>query len=230
MSGVSRASRSETSRFSLRDQVVRNGSLIAICVGAAVVVLAGIYGASAVSGVPVSVFTRDPSDVMNIYFYLGAMSYLGLMLWSASATVCFFSALVMRGREGGRPTVRFLLVSGALCTLLLLDDTFMFHERVFPHHLNVPELGVFAGYAIVFGVYLVCFMRRIMGTDYLLLVLAVLSLGTSAVMDQALPFSNLETFTEDAFKFLGIVLWLAYFARTSLTLIGASRVDAEGVA
>jgi hypothetical protein len=43
--------------------------------------------------------------------------------------------------------------------------------------------------------------------------LAFLCLGLSVLLDAFFPFSNLEMFVEDSFKFLGIAFWISYFAR-----------------
>jgi hypothetical protein len=67
--------------------------------------------------------------------------------------------------------------------------------------------------------FLVFFVRRVLRTDFLLLGIALGCLGLSMVLDEVLPYSRLETFIEDCFKFVGIVFWLTYFASSARAIL-----------
>lgn len=179
--------------------------------------IVGVYALSRIKGIPLSDLTRDPAAVTDTVLYIGILSTLGLLLWSASTAICLFAAALLSRDRRHRQASWFLLCSGLLCLLLTFDDALLLHERVFPYLLNT-EFGVFVGYALIVGVYLLYFARQILTTDYLLLLLALLFLSSSAAMDQFLPTSmwrGLETFFEDSLKFIGIVFWLAYFTHTA---------------
>ena len=180
--------------------------------------IVGVYALSQIKGMPLSDLTRDPAAVTDTSVYIGILSTLGILLWSATTAICLFAAALLSRDRRHRQASWFLLCSGLLCLLLTFDDALLLHERVFPYLLNIPQFGVVVGYALIVGVYLLYFVRRILTTDYLLLLLALLFLSSSAAMDQFLSVSKwggLETFFEDSLKFIGIVFWLAYFAHAA---------------
>jgi hypothetical protein len=102
--------------------------------------------------IPLGYLTRDISDVTPASFYVGFLSSLGIMLWSASAAICLLGASAMHRIH--HQTFIFLLCSGLLCVMLTLDDAFLFHEEVFPIHLNIPENLVFGTYFLLMAGYL----------------------------------------------------------------------------
>ncbi len=212
---------------SLRNQLSRIRLVVIVCFAAGLVGIIGVYAASQVTGKPASWLTRDPLDVIQSAFYIGVLSNVGIMLWSAATAVCFLGAFVLWFHNRCRQSALFLLFSGILCLMLTVDDTFMLHERVLPKHLHLPEVGIFVGYLAVLVGYCVYFVRRILSTEYLLLVLALFFLGLSSAMDQILPFTDLETFFEDSVKFIGIVFWLAYFFRTTSVAISGCFTGSE---
>ncbi|MBK7886761.1 MAG: hypothetical protein IPJ86_05465 [Bacteroidetes bacterium] len=62
-------------------------------------------------------------------FYIGFFSNVGIMIWSAAVTICFYG---MANRWKCKcKTQQFLLFSGII-TLLIPDDLFQLHELVFP--------------------------------------------------------------------------------------------------
>lgn len=74
-------------------------------------------------------------------------------------------------------------------------------------------------YVVIMTAYLLAFFRLILTTEYILFVLALISLGISAGMDQLLGPSDLENFIEDCLKFTGIVFWFSYFLSTANEMI-----------
>jgi hypothetical protein len=145
--------------------------------------------------------------------YTGFLSNMGMLFWSSTVAVCFFTATFVARRAATRPTGRFLYASGLLTLFLLMDDLFQLHERVFPLSLGIPEPIVFLGYLSVTFVYLVRFRGVILESDYLLLGLALGFFGLSVAVD---VFTEGELYLwEDGAKFVGIVTWLAYFVRVS---------------
>ncbi|RME99093.1 MAG: hypothetical protein D6768_15830 [Chloroflexi bacterium] len=206
-------------RQSVKDQLRRISVPLGVVLMAGLLVILGVYVLAQATGTPVSRLTRDPSAVTKVSFYIGLLSTMGIMLWSAAAAVCLFSARVLQ-RQSRFPEARFLLASGLFCLMLAADDAFLFHEEVFPEYLYIPEGAVYLGYAMIAGLYLLVFMPRILSTDYLLLVAAGAFLAGSIVLDRLLSFSQLETFAEDSLKFMGIALLLTYYAHTAAGMLG----------
>ncbi len=168
-------------------------------------VLIGVYALGLITGTPIPQLTGDPAGLNETKAYIGILSNLGVMLWSATVAICFFGATQLSRDDRRRP---FLFSSGLLSLLLMLDDALLLHERAFA--VLLPEVGTYMGYAAVFVCYLLYFLRQILATDYLLLVLALLFAILSGIMD-LFTLNDLGIFVENGFKFSGIVFWLAYF-------------------
>ncbi|MBI4844700.1 MAG: hypothetical protein HY809_10355 [Nitrospirae bacterium] len=168
------------------------------------------------TGMRLPSLTSDPARITNTKFFVGILSNIGIMFWSAAAGICFFSAAAS-GRKS--PHCGFLLSSGFFTLFLMLDDALMFHERVFPTYFKIPEAAVYIGYLAAGAVYMLLNFRRILSTDYLLFALAILFLGASAGADQFIPSSDMEIFAEDILKFTGILFWLAYFSFASVKIL-----------
>jgi hypothetical protein len=221
------------------------------------VVLGVVMGYALATGRRVWYFTNDPFTLGHLPFYAGVLSSLANVLWGAGATVCFFSAMVLgktgeggRGRrEDGRekmgdgsissspntqhPTActlfQFLLASGLLTALFLFDDLFQFHRILYIKYLPLSAEAVFALYGLVALIYLIYFRKEIAGTDYLLLGVALALFAAAVILDTVSLLSRGRTAFSDALKFLGIVTWVAYFARTGRQMLrqgfnGAAKV------
>lgn len=172
-------------------------------------------------GVALGDLTRDPAAISGVPVYIGFLSNIGMLFWSATVAVCLFAATFVARSAADSPAGRFLYASGLLTLLLLFDDLFQLHERVFPLSLGVPEPIVFGGYLSVTLLYLVRFRRVILESDYLLLALALGFFGLSVAVDL---FTEKGLYLwEDGAKFMGIVTWLAYFARVSAQVLRRPR-------
>ena len=170
-------------------------------------------------GVRIDQLTRDPAAITGTRPYIGFLSNIGIFFWSATSTVCFFGAALMAKQRNSLALKRFLRASGLLTLFLGLDDAFLLHEDLLPHHVGIWEPLTYVGYAGLGLFYLVRFYSVILDTEYLLLMLALFLLGISVSLDVvwdrhiiALP-SRIVFLVEDGAKFTGIVSWLVYSAR-----------------
>lgn len=174
--------------------------------------------ASLQMGISIAMFTRDPVEVAHITPFIGVASNLGVILWSASATICLFSWAILRHSLGETRFSTFLLCSGLMTILLLLDDLFLFHEIVFPRYFGVNEKIVFIGYGGLILCWMVMFKKCILKTEYLILLIAFGFFGLSLFIDTfqyriESVIGDWRILFEDGFKLLGIVGWLGYFLR-----------------
>lgn len=162
------------------------------------------------AGISIRKLTADPAKVLHIHPLAGLISNIGILLWSAAAAVCFFCYSIADLTP--RRFRAFLLASALLTTLLLLDDLFQLHERLFPKYLGLPEPVTCAAYVVLVLAYLYVFRREILQTDFVLLALASGCFGVSVVCDQLFadrPWGLIE----DGAKLLGLAWWCAYFVR-----------------
>lgn len=174
--------------------------------------------------VPVELLTRDVNSIAHLPFYAGLFSMVGLLLWAASVTVSFFSVVLGRSRMDAE-SLGFLKGAGYLSLLLLVDDLAMVHERLAPKYLGLPEVALYAAYAL-FAVYLVIrYYRSIRASDYLPFLLAGVFLASSVILDvlPSLPLVwRFQThLVEDGCKLLGIISWLVFLARFGIARLQA---------
>ncbi len=165
---------------------------------------------------------HDPS--MGSHFFRGAFTNLGILLWWAAATVSAFTYFLLHRlfhtEVYAESAKAFFLYMALFTALLTLDDLFMLHEEVFPVHLGVPELAVYAAYgALTAG--LIHFVHFLVRTDFLVLMLALGFFAFSMLIDEGmLRFllripGRLDLLIEDTMKMLGIVCWLVFLLRTA---------------
>jgi hypothetical protein len=186
--------------------------------------------------VAISMFFRDIAATADLPFYVGFISQLGVVLWCASAVVCFFAyVLVRKGNPRNTRSARFLLHSAIVTTLLLFDDLFLFHEEIAPNYLFVKEKFVLLFYLILCGLYLIANRDEILSLEYALMVLALTFFVVSVFIDK-LPeviYENIEfieeneVLFEDGFKFMGIVTWFLFLARYSYSQVLSSEPSRE---
>ena len=75
------------------------------------------------TGASIVDLTRDPTSALGGPPYIGFLSQLGVLLWTASASVCLFSAYVLSKGRDPLQLKSFLLWSGILTVFLTLDDS-----------------------------------------------------------------------------------------------------------
>lgn len=175
-----------------------------------------------------SLLMRDIVTTARLPVYAGFVPQIEAILWSASLTVCIVARVVLRRRQGefARST-RFLLQSGIVTAVLLLDDIFLFHGEIAPKYMHVSKSIVLSGYLILIGIFIYSSWREILSSEYLILMLALGMFAVSILLD-LLPLQTfllprfllqLRVFLEDGFKFAGIATWLTYFARYAIQSI-----------
>lgn len=155
--------------------------------------------------------TRDIPAIVGVPPYVGALSTLGFMFWSASLGICCLGFLLLRARDGFGREAEFLLVAGAFTFLLLIDDAFMIHDYYLDRESGSLEWIVYVIYAAFLASYGLRYGRTVLDGPFILLLGAIGALALSAGYDAVTPFdANRGVFIEDAFKFAGIVFWWAF--------------------
>jgi hypothetical protein len=157
--------------------------------------------------------SRDPADFVRLPWYLGALSTLGIVLWTASAAVCGLTSYFLH-RSGSRSQAKiFLLVSACVSGLLMIDDAYLLHDRVLPG-AGVSDSVTYTVYALVVFAYIAVFMRTWRRTLYLVMFAAFTAFAVSILMDVFWT----HPFGEDVFKLAGIVFWFSYVTTASALL------------
>lgn len=185
-------------------------------------ILLSIYVISEQTEIPISMFTRDPADITLSSPFLGVISNVGVLLWCSTAAICFFSCFILKYKSYSYIAV-FFLISGLITSLLLCDDLFLLHERIFPQYFNWRQRYIYLTYVLIVFAYFVIFREVIFKTNIIVLMLAFcfffLSIvvdGVAAKIPDFIPFHHLY---EDGFKLFGLASWLGYFGETSFQAI-----------
>lgn len=190
----------------------------------ALLLLGAMVTVSVVKGVRFDWFTRDPSAIAGVHPLAGFLSNLGILLWCATAAVCFFASLVLAREPKRDARAAFLLVAGTFTTVLLFDDFFQLHERLLPIYLGLSEHLLYAIYVVLTLVMVVGFRRLILSTDYRYLAVALFLFVVSLVADVFIAEMTLERYLlEDGAKFVAIVSWFSYFGRLAELAVTQQR-------
>ncbi len=164
---------------------------------------------------PLRTLFLDPAHLTGSPWYTGALSNLGILVWTAGVVFAIAGAWVAR-RIGRARAARFLAF-GALATLvLLLDDVFALHAGPLKHALGGSKDAAQILIVLPVVAWLIVFYADIQRTRSALLFAALASLAGSMVVDMGVGLGgDTRLLVEDGMKFLGILAWSQYFAITS---------------
>lgn len=183
-----------------------------------------LFVASVQRAVSLEALFLDPAYLTGSPWYTGAMSNLGILVWTAGAGFAVAGAWVAR-RVGRVSAFRFLAVGALATTILVLDDVFALHAGPLQQALggskNVAQMLV----VLPVVAWACLFSADIRRTRSGLLVAAVASLAGSVLVDVVAGLGgDGRLLVEDGLKFLGILAWSQYFAITSRD-IAASAIS-----
>lgn len=194
---------------------------LGLVVGAAVAAAYGLYGVRPL------LILDDPAAVLRAPWYVGAVNALGVISWCVAATASLLAAAATRSRQ--TDTSRFLFAFGALTIVLMLDDQYMFHERIGRFDLGIPERVTLLVYVLLALSVAVRHGRLVLRhPDAVVLYCAVWLFGVSLFID-VFDLGSIKGLTaaEEYSKFLGILCWALFASRASLRLIREELGDVD---
>lgn len=164
--------------------------------------------------------TRDPNTVLKGHVYTGMISNAGIFFWSASATICLFTAVFLQKNGGEKSKFLLMLFAGLLALLMGFDDVFQMHEKMFNDVFYIPEKLFFVAYFICVLVIVIACYNIFIQTDFVMWGMALGMFFISLVIDNnIIAVHKHHAFWEDSFKFTGIVLWAIYYLRTAMGFV-----------
>ncbi|MBE9069015.1 hypothetical protein IQ260_20430 [Leptolyngbya cf. ectocarpi LEGE 11479] len=166
---------------------------------------------------------EDVAAIADIHPLSGLLSNVGVLLWCATATICFFAAGVLRQTKNYK-AIHFCLASACLSTYLLIDDFFLLHDKLFPIYMGIPENIVLMLVVIAVILYLFWFRRTILRSQYGFMLIAVGFLGISVGVDTILKpwfffLGEWRSLLEDGAKLIGITSWFCYYTNTAYQFV-----------
>ncbi len=195
------------------------GIILTYCFSALLLLL--VWAMATSQKLPLEYFFADPAKTLKTHPFVGLMSNIGVLLWCASAAMCFLSSAVLQKHKQSRKA-KFMLFSGLLTTALLLDDFFMVHDYLlYSTNIVLPfQFILFTIYGIFIIAYLTLFYRYFYSKLTIVLVVGIIFFGLSMIIDlMVVNQSQTIAVLEDVFKFLGIVNWSLFLVITAYKLI-----------
>lgn len=177
-----------------------------------------IVGAYLAYDITPSFLLRDANGIAEQPAYYGAISSVFCVFWMSAASICLFSAMLCRHRDGASRTVRSLVLIGLLTMALGMDDLLMLHEEMGPS-AGIPETAFYLVYAVLGFVWFVFSLALIAQTNWLLLFAGIGGLAGSILFDTMVPHFTGQMMVEDSFKIFGIIFWTAYLLTFSWTAL-----------
>ena len=177
---------------------------------------------------------NDPARIQNYPVYIGIISNLGLLLWSATIGICLFTGFTLIKLGDTSRISLFLIISGVLTALLLSDDYLQLHERVIPGLLHIIdevffEKITYSLYGITFVLFFLYFRKIIFEKEFLLFITVLGFFGMSTLFDMApFHFEGIQVL-EEGCKLIGITTWLAYFIRLSFNVLSLKRESIQEI-
>jgi|JI9StandDraft_2_1071091.scaffolds.fasta_scaffold00775_2 hypothetical protein len=178
------------------------------------------------------VVMHDMATVADVHPLSGFVSRLGLLVWAAAAAVSLFGAYFVYRLGSAR--AGFLLASGMLSLIMLVDDGFMVHERLAVEYLGLSEKVTLGLIVMMAAAWLVAFRRSILEAGPFFLIMSVGMLGFSVFADvfiegMAAPeyLHDWQSLLEDGPKFIGITLWLAFHAHAAFHFVSRAPATAS---
>ncbi len=153
-------------------------------------------------------FTRDPTAVAGVPWWIGAVSRLTNLCWAVAA-----AANVLAAQRVVSSLRRPLLLLGLFCTAFAIDDTMLVHEAILPW-FGIPGeviLGVYAVAGLALGWW---WLRStgdvwVRGAFFVGAATLAVSLSVDTIVHGVLGFEDGSALllVEDGAKLLGVVAW-----------------------
>lgn len=178
----------------------------------------------------VLVFQQSTIPVEKLLRDGGAISDLGVMLWTATSAICALATLALLSANASLRTVLTFAAGAAFSGCLAIDDMFMLHDGILPN-VGMPELATFAFYVVFTLTYVALSWRNVFAAApwHLVFTGAVLATGlaiditkdnaTGPLLDFIYANDHMRIMGEDGFKFIGIGAWFTLHLRAALTVL-----------
>jgi len=174
-----------------------------------------VYVTSIKYNIPFKEITGDPALTFKAHPFTGIASNIGVLLWAGACSILIFSYVILKDKKEHI----FLLCSGLITGILLIDDLFMLHDYIF-YAIGLNQYVMYGIYVVIFIAYFGFFKKTILQSpQIILLILAFGFLGSSVLLDITLENDGLQYFFEDGLKLLGITSWFLFYTNYSLKRI-----------
>lgn len=196
--------------------------LAATIVGFGILVIAAFVAAARVLDRSFRYFSKEPAETLEAAPYVGWFAHGTSLVWAAGAVCALLAGFVLWRAADRREPARFLLAGGLLTAVMVADDFFLLHDGVYAK-AGIPEELVYALYGLAAVAVAWRWREEVLRAEALLFAAAVVAWGASVGSDfvQETTGRHLHVW-EDGAKFVGVLLWSAFFVRTSAGALAAA--------
>jgi len=178
------------------------------------------------NSVPFEQLTHDPVTLADMAWYVGAISNLGIVLWTAALVTAAGGAWVA-ARTGRPSAARFLGTGSVVGIILMLDDLFQFHADLLPNRLGVGKSVALALVLTPALCWVIGWRADIARSRWMILAASGIGSACSLVADRVGDSAGTSALmVEDGAKLLAIVAWAVYFTTTTTDIV-ASAIDRQ---
>jgi hypothetical protein len=175
-------------------------------------------------GSSISMYLRDPAAVFEFTPLAGMISHFGVFSMIGCGSILLFASH-RAGKDGP-----LLFWIGIFSLMIALDDFFMIHEDIAPRTLGIDESYVISLYGLFALAVFIGFRNALIGSAHSGLYAALALLGASVLVDAVFAFSEGQVVFEDSLKFVGLIVWSAYWVRRAQLATEAQKAPLSPVA
>lgn len=186
--------------------------------------IVGVVAISVARGESLDYVFRDVvalcSDGVELGPLAGALSSMGILLWTVAASAGILASTILRRRQTEEAVADgwLMLALGLFSSVAAIDDQFMLHESLW--RLGLPQWLYPIAYGGSILLLMIAFRNLLVQRDVVIFLMAVTLMALSVLSDTATDVlglgSSFESAFEDSLKSLGIVMWTTYIMRASV--------------
>jgi hypothetical protein len=183
------------------------------------VVLLITWGISALRALPIEYLLEDPASLLGFDQFIGFLTPIGVVFLAFGIGAVLLLAWVKHGDMTAeeRRVFNALVFLAGVSLLLLLDDLFLLHERVFTGWFQIGERRIFLTYGIIFIVLAYIHRKGLLSGPVVFWIISILLFGVSLASDVLTDKVSLSTalassieMLEEGGKFGGYLFWTAF--------------------
>lgn len=171
---------------------------------------------------PMENLLGDPASLYGFNQFTGFFTFIGVIILSSGIGAVLLMLAVYASHQNGkqickRNEILALITLSVISLYFILDDLFLFHERILTGLFQVGERRIFLLYILAFSIILIVFWKEIFLGPTLFFLFAGLFFAFSIAADVfsdkvalSAAFADSVDMLEEGGKFAGYMFWTAF--------------------
>ena len=175
-------------RINLSEQFRHFGKVLLYLILAMNIILVFGYAIGFLYSMPMEDLFGDPASLYGFNQFTGFFTFIGVIILASGigAVVLMLAVYASRPKRKticGKKEITALAILSAVSLFFILDDLFLFHERIFTGLLQVGERRIFLIYILAFAAVLIVFRKEILSGPTMFFLIACLFFAVSIAAD-----------------------------------------------